>query len=304
MDWFEKIFGFKENLENINKYININDSILTNTRIREESKCGKLEVPSVKELREKLIKPNGNIKVSQIIANVVNVHKEEPNAMFQVASQFNLLEMISPNITKEQGITRYVYDGTQGPACAMTCPYGIIYRNYFTDINTLKDIENMFDKKYWEMKNGYALFEKDNLIAFNKLIDENRDELIEKLRVGIQWDTEVAETGELVSQIYCSALPVSYHYEIDSYLFEKFARVILEATYEATFMAAILNKESNKLFLTLVGGGAFGNDRDWILESIEKNLKKFKKYDLDVIFITYGGTNSYDIDAICMKYSL
>ena len=43
------------------------------------------------------------------------------NALFQVASQFNLLEMINPNITPEMGIDRYEFDRTQGPICAMSC---------------------------------------------------------------------------------------------------------------------------------------------------------------------------------------
>jgi len=303
MDWFQEIFGFKESLENIEKYIQIkNNKLITSTKTRTFT-IGKLETPSIKELRKRIPLPNGKIKVSQIIDNIVNIHKKEPNALFQVASQFNLLEMIDSKVSPKDGITRYQYDMTQGSACAMACPFGTLYRNYFTNINTLEDIENMFDKKYWKMENGYALFEKEDLLTFNEIIDNNKEEIIENLRVGIQWDTEVAKTGELVSQIYCSALPVSYHYNIHSDVFEKFARVILEAAYEATFTAAILNKKSNKVFLTLVGGGAFGNERDWILESIEKNLKKFKNYDLDIVFVTYSGNNSYDLDALCKKYS-
>ena len=304
MDWFEKTFGFKENLDNIKDNIKIDgNKLFTNTSARKFI-YGTLEIPSVKELRDRLPQEKGSINISQIMGNVATVHEQEPSAMFQVASQFNLLEMISPEITREQGITRYIYDRTQGPACAMACPYGTLYRNYFSDVNTLKDIEYMFNIKYWEMKNGYALFEKDNLIAFNKLIDANREEIIEKLRVGVQWDTEVAKTGDLVSQVYCSALPVSYHYDINTDVFEKFARVILEATYEAAFIASILNKKSNRLFLTLIGGGAFGNDKEWILDAIQKNINKFKNYDLDLIFINYSESNLYINNETLRIYSL
>ena len=44
---------------------------------------------------------------------------EYEGALFQVASQFNALEMISPTVTPEEGATRYEHDRTQGPACAM-----------------------------------------------------------------------------------------------------------------------------------------------------------------------------------------
>jgi len=93
-----------------------------------------------------------------------------------------------------------------------------------------------------------------------------------------------------VSQIYCSALPVAYS-QVESLYWEYFARVILEATYEATLYAGVLNMEnnnSNKVFLTLVGGGAFGNKEDWILESLQKAIRKFKSVPLDIKIVSYG----------------
>jgi hypothetical protein len=68
----------------------------------------------------------------------------------------------------------------------------------------------------------------------------------------------------LVSQAFCSALPVA---RVPSALWEKFALLVLEAAYEATMWAAVLNAQrgvSNVVFLTLLGGGAFGNRGRWI----------------------------------------
>jgi len=68
----------------------------------------------------------------------------------------------------------------------------------------------------------------------------------------------------------------------------------LEALYEATFYTALINLEktgSNKVFLTLVGGGAFGNNFHWILESIEQAIDRFKEVALDVQIVSYGGKN-------------
>jgi len=45
----------------------------------------------------------------------------------------------------------------------------------------------------------------------------------------------------------------------------------------------------NKVFLTYVGGGAFGNDMDWISNAMTKALSKFKQTPLDVRIVTYGG---------------
>jgi hypothetical protein len=64
-------------------------------------------------------------------------------ALFQVASQFNLLEMISPDVGPEAGVTIYQHDRTQGPVCAMACPAGTVRprcfmwaRDCFVDIQT------------------------------------------------------------------------------------------------------------------------------------------------------------------------
>jgi ABC-type uncharacterized transport system permease subunit len=71
--------------------------------------------------------------------------------------------------------------------------------------------------------------------------------------------------------------------------------MILEATYEATFWAAINNMNkgiTKKVFLTLVGGGVFGNPDSWLYDAITLNLKKFENSGLDVIFVSYGSSNS------------
>ena len=54
-----------------------------------------------------------------------------PGALFQVASQFNALEMIGPDVTPEHGVSRYQRDPTQGPACAIAAGAATIYRNFF-----------------------------------------------------------------------------------------------------------------------------------------------------------------------------
>ncbi len=48
---------------------------------------------------------------------------------------------------------------------------------------------------------------------------------------------------------------------------------------------------SNVVYLTLVGGGAFGNEEFWILESLEKAVEKFKNVPLDLKIVSYGRSN-------------
>ena len=123
-----------------------------------------------------------------------------------------------------------------------------------------------------------------------------KDELRAALRIGLQWNTQVTFEGcqHLVSQAYCSALPVRYSNHPPE-LWTEFAQVVLEATYEATLAAAVLNFEKTgnpKVFLTLVGGGAFGNARTWIFAAMKRALQMFEDVPLEVGIVSYMRSNA------------
>ena len=117
--------------------------------------------------------------------------------------------------------------------------------------------------------------------------------LRDRLRVGLHWNVEVTgpiAPGLLVSQVFCSALPVSYT-PIPSARWRPFATLVLEAAYEATLWAAILNAHSttsNVVYLTHVGGGAFGNETSWIDDAIRRALTMVAGVGLDVRQVTRG----------------
>ncbi len=319
--WFEQLTGFKEESpEYVRSNLRIEGNDFVSLGNSQRFSFGKLETLTLEELKKrcgKITDFNSKIQVEEIVADVQEFHsqKENSNALFQAASQFNLLEMVNPKITPEQGIDRYEFDYTQGPACAIACGAGTIYRNYFVEVNGQigQSANNQIDclgligeelkneeLNLWEMKNGYALINQNGLLMINKKIAEfteiERESLKEKLKTGIQWNTEVtiSKTKHKVSQIYCSALPVAYS-QIESFYWEYFARLILEATYESTLYTGLLNMEYNnspKVFLTLVGGGAFGNEEYWILESMQKAIRKFKNVPLDIKIVSYGISNS------------
>lgn len=317
--WFEQLTGFsEESIENVRKNILIENDKIISLVNSQKFTFGSLEIPSLEQLRNEnpINHFKDKIQISEVIANAKDLHCDiaNKNALFQVASQFNLLEMINPNITPELGIDRYEFDYTQGPICAIACGAGTIYRNYFIELNGKigqtennqidcldligKELENE-NLNLWSMKNGYALVNQNGLLSINKKIaqlnDDEREKLKGKLKTGIQWNTEVtvSETKHKVSQIYCSALPVSYSY-IESFYWESFTRVILEALYESTLYAGLLNMQnnnSNLVYLTLVGGGAFGNEEYWILESLQKAIEKFKNIPLDIKIVSYIESN-------------
>ena len=90
-------------------------------------------------------------------------------------------------------------------------------------------------------------------------------------------------------------MPVAYtNHSVD--LWELFARLVLEASYEATICTAILNSlgtGNNRVFLTLLGGGAFGNQDDWITDGIRRALVLYKNWALDIAIVSYGQSKKF-----------
>lgn len=320
MTWFESLTGFSEQTpDQVRTDIVVHGESMTSTVNGRRMVCGRLETPTLAVLRShpRATKTSDKtLKVSEVIGDVQELHMQPSNAgaLFQVASQFNLLEMVSPTVTPEIGVDIYEFDRTQGPACAIACGAGTIYRNYFAEVNgrTGQSSGNQVDclvelgrtlgntgERLWVMQNGYALATKNGLGEISRRLsvgtELERDALRQKLRIGVQWNTEVTlgDVPHTVSQAYCSALPVAYSSHPDE-LWSEFAQLVLEASYEAVLWAAeqnLRNTGNNKVFLTLLGGGAFGNHPDWIFSAIARALKTFANVDLEVGVVSQGSSN-------------
>ena len=317
MTWFEDLTGCAEQSpEQVREDLKVDGPRLRSRINGDAWRYGTLETLTLAELRDRVAdvarepKP---LTVREVVADVQRLHADEgnANALFQVASQFNLLEMASPNVTPERGVGIYERDHTQGPACAIAAGAGTIYRNYFVEvdghigqsadhqIDCLADVGALLgntNERLWRMVNGYALPSAEGLQEIDNTLRDmdapGRDRLKRALRIGLQWDTEVTLSGAsyLVSQAFCSALPVAYAAH-PSALWARFARLILEASYEATVCAAMLNAartENTSLFLTLLGGGAFGNKETWITDAIRHALSQHRDSGLDVAIVSYG----------------
>lgn len=119
------------------------------------------------------------------------------------------------------------------------------------------------------------------------------------LRVGVHWDTQAMPPNtHRVCQVYASALPVAYAPNTRAADWEPFARLVLRAAYEATLAvgvckAANLARRSGTpqrvaVYLTSLGGGAFGNRHEWIRDALNGALEKFSEAPLDVKLVHYG----------------
>lgn len=320
MTWFENLTGCaEESPECVRQHLWV-DGRRLHSRLNGKSwLCGELETPTLAQLRQRVQQRNrtsGPISVREVVANVQHLHRDRANenAVFQVASQFNLLEMTSPGVTPECGVGIYEKDFTQGPACAMAAGAGTIYRNYFVDVNgrmgqtannqidCLAGIATLLDnggQRLWRMVNGYALPSASGLEEIQRTL-ENMDEVAldavrQALQIGLHWDVQVTldDASHTVSQAYCSAMPVAYTCHAPE-LWEPLAKLVLEAAYEATVCAAILNADrnrNNRLFLTLLGGGAFGNNLDWIMAAMRRALELYSDSGLDIAVVSYGSSN-------------
>jgi hypothetical protein len=216
MTWFEQLTGFKEaSPRQVRGNLRLKGEALTSLVNGKTYIQGRLETPSLLELRNRVTalgQATGRLSLREVIADVTELHVDPANAgcLFQVASQFNLLEMTSPRITPEQGVGIYEDDPTQGPACAIAAGAGTIYRNYFAcvkdhigqsahhQIDCLADIGMALDNAshhFWKMKNGYVLASRSGLGKLSSrlavLSEHELDQLRRFLRIGLQWNTQV-----------------------------------------------------------------------------------------------------------------
>lgn len=90
---FKQLMGFDEiSHVNVHKNISVEGALMISLVNGNRYRCGFLEVPALKDLRNGTYPENyrENIKISEAVGNVAWLHKDEENnnAVFQAASQF------------------------------------------------------------------------------------------------------------------------------------------------------------------------------------------------------------------------
>eukprot|EP01032_Pedospumella_encystans_P012303 gene12303-14242_t len=192
-------------------------------------------------------------------------------------------------------------------------PTGQLGQREDLQINTLDALEialNNEQEAYSNIHNGYT-FSKgaEPLARLSAVIEASKqnppgglayDELLSRVKIGLHADVgvtfrnrfEVVDISEglTVTQAYCSAISCAYS-GISSAHWTSLARLVLDAAYEATMWAGVLNalritpqvvetnsfpapSQSHKhdVFLSFIGGGVFGNEPEWIGEAIGRAL--------------------------------
>lgn len=313
MDWFTAIVGFDERIgpEAVRARLRVDQGRLISDAGDRHPVIGRLTLPSLAELRRDHRAASGRSTVEPLVGEARALHTAPglDGALFQAASQFNLLEMAAPDITPEDGVARYGSDHTQGPACAMAVGAATIYRNYLVPVDghpgqsaqrqldTVRDLgvalsegTGLRVEDLWEMRNGYALCSPSGLSAIGgflrSLSADRLDDLRGLLRIGWVQEAEVTDAApgsRFVSQALCSALPIAYSTDPGHADWEPFARLILEACYEATLLAGAASHPSRPVLLTRVGGGVFGNTDGWIDDAIARAVDLIGGLDVRVV---------------------
>lgn len=318
-DWFARLTGFREGTyEDTQRRLQVQDGRLLHVDGQRNWGMGRLETPSLAELRARaqaLPQGSARLKVSIVHGAAQELHADQAHrhAMFQAASQFNLLEMVSQEVSPEDGVTRYAHDATQGPACAIAAGAGTIFRNYLVDlpdgrgqtrerqIDCLADLGAALGNaggELWFMRNGYAMLRPEAVEKIDTMLADastlQLDTWRDLLRIGVHWNVQVtlpeSTAEQYVSQAYCSALPIAYNRAYPQSSWARFATLVLEGAYEATLLAGALNlaqRGSPLVFLTSVGGGVFGNDAKWIASAMRRSFEACRHLSLDVRIVAF-----------------
>ena len=110
--WFESLTGFREETaKQVRANLVVDGDTMTSKVNGRVMRCGRLDTPTLRELRERARDanpPSGALRLSEVVCDVQQFHvnAENAGALFQVASQFNLLEMVSPAVAPEQGVDK------------------------------------------------------------------------------------------------------------------------------------------------------------------------------------------------------
>jgi len=231
---------------------------------------------------------------------------ENKGAAFQIASNFNCLEVITEIVSPDlpQFTEKYFRDRTQGPAASVSAGGAAITRvhcAFFAPNTPIVDWRqtathqvNILGQlnKFFPMRNGYVTLHGKEP-KFPKLHGKKYFKHLAKVAVGYHEGAQVTtghrsqtlervtDPSQSVDQVFCAAMNLSQgptgmkNSMVKDHLVK--AQFVLEAMYTGTYLSALIHKKKH-LFLTLVGGGAFGNEKEWIFEAIFAAHKRWGKH--------------------------
>jgi hypothetical protein len=198
--------------------------------------------------------------------------RAQPGTMFQVASNFNCLELSSALVNPFSGhyLTHLMSDSTQGPSASAGAGLGAILR-----LVRHKQREiNLLEETPFQPINGKLVGCKLPIFDINRV------------KVGLHIDVKANfdrsemqqcvwhSLGPSIDQVYVSTAILGSSPSLQQI---ECAQTLLYQAYVGTYLCAIYRR-SPRLVLTLVGGGAFNNPKNIIVNAIANAHKKLGCY--------------------------
>jgi hypothetical protein len=328
MTWFEELFGFPESVRAVKANFTVteteNSAILTSKVNNRSFNAGRFSIRNIASFSHVLSKPSttpGTLNVIQgngangsnsDICSVLETQSlpEINGATFQAASNFNCLEFCGPGESAAMGVTRYVYDCTQGPYCALATGAATVYRNYFAPHSDgargqlEKDVQLLEKTPIGRfVQDGYPVL---GLAQLKQVEKADWDDL-DQFYVGLHENCEVTTMARRGSGPITSGVPegqIVHHVYAAAFNFAgtvarnetslRIARQMLSAEYQATVLAGWEMSQkypgyagSGKLFLTAIGGGVFANPLEIIVGAVASAKDLIQKSGLQVYFVCF-----------------
>jgi hypothetical protein len=328
--FFEDLLGvpeseFRESEDLIRRALSAPQT-LTNLSNGKKWKGGILALPTLKSLRNQKVTKAGQkpgklfvLCAEKDLRHVDIGHlqalPENQNALFQVASNFNGLELMSKFDSRAMlEVGSYIFDRTQGPFASISAGPGLLLRHYFPFYNprtTPKDWRQKYMGRQLELlgethlktTNGYLELELDSI---QKELDEGLVKVAHHRDVQVAFGTVrgsehqfLEKEQQTIDQVFTATADLAPHtngevLEKHPLELEILVKKLLTASYEGTLRAA-LAAGRQKVYLTLIGGGVFCNPPNWLGDVLEEQLPLITESGLTVLLNTYRGMTDVNV---------
>ncbi len=219
------------------------------------------------------------------------------NALFQVASNFNCLEVPKVNYDPFNGyfLTNQMSDLTQGPSAAGGAAFGSILRliqHRTKPINLLSDvpIESWNGKVSYHMNKSVLDFDNGLIkVGLHRNVRANFNRVKNKFAFN--------PNGPRINQLYTSTCICENNKP------NELSRILQEAAYEGTYLSAVLT-QAPMVVLTMIGGDVFNNNHELIIDAMMKMHAKYSPYLAKdcVVKLPIFKPNPNEILTCCKKY--
>lgn len=312
-EWFPRLFGFNENPAKVQSQFSISsdekgDYNITSKVNNKTYSVGNFQLRDLQSFSD--IKDRSGGKFNIIVGNgtenvdadiiTCETNPENDGATFQMASNFNCLDHLPGKRPPKDLLSNYITHYEQGAPGTVACGPALVYRQYLIPMPSgnngqmTEDIM-LLSRTPAVVEDGYVNevpenFDYSDPNLYQVGVHQNIDVTLG--RAGDNRRKYKIITGQRIHQVFCSTLSFGILYDTDFNL--KVASYILTTEYKLTILSAIENsikypgrKGSNKVFLCLLGGGAFGNPLPLIAKAISDNTDLIQKSGLEVNLVCF-----------------